>query len=313
VSRKRQRIIAATVAVPAILALLASTAVLVADHFVARGHSPADKQRVAALEHAIKSAPSQVPALVAELDRQTKLSLRRVSRQKLAVGVLIVASMLFLGSIKWFLSLNRRTAPALSTITAMRARGLPRAASRGIAGATNVEGLRRALSSSASDARTSDADLSWVDAVVVREGRGPEAAIPILQAIQAHYGYLPDEALKRVCTLTEIKPAQIAGVSTFYAQFRRTPAGRHILKVCHGTACHVSGARQITEEIRRHLAIAPDADTDAQRMFTVDKVACLGCCSLAPVIMIDEQTVGRLTPANACEALDAVRGLEQPA
>ena len=101
-------------------------------------------------------------------------------------------------------------------------------------------------------------------------------------------------------------PAQIAGTSSFYAQFRRSPVGRHVVRVCHGTACHVAGAEQITQELRRHLDIAPDADTDPRRLFTVDAVACLGCCSLAPVMMIEEDTVGRLTPASARQALDAV-------
>ncbi|HID23593.1 MAG TPA: NAD(P)H-dependent oxidoreductase subunit E [Planctomycetaceae bacterium] len=150
-------------------------------------------------------------------------------------------------------------------------------------------------------------DLDFVDRIVAEEGRGVEAAIPILQRIQQHYRYLPDEALRRVCELTEISPAQIAGVSSFYAQFRRSPVGRHIIKVCHGTACHVAGAREITEEIRRRLNIPPDADTDPDRFFTVDEVACLGCCSLAPVIMIDETTAGKLTPATACEAIGAFR------
>jgi NADH:ubiquinone oxidoreductase subunit E len=117
---------------------------------------------------------------------------------------------------------------------------------------------------------------------------------------------LPDEALNRVCELTEITPAQIAGTSSFYAQFRRSPAGKHIVKICHGTACHVTGATQVSEELRRHLEISPDADTDAERLFTLDNVACLGCCSLAPVIMIDEQTFGRLTPSSACQALHEV-------
>ena len=146
-----------------------------------------------------------------------------------------------------------------------------------------------------------------MERIVQQQGRSKEAAIPILQAIQSHYRYLPDEALQRVCELTEITPAQIAGTSSFYAQFRRSPVGKHVVRVCHGTACHVSGARQITEELRRRLEIPDGADTDPQRMFTVDEVACLGCCSLAPVIMVDGQTVGKLTPATACEALDGIR------
>ncbi len=146
-------------------------------------------------------------------------------------------------------------------------------------------------------------DLSFVDQAIAQHGRTREAAIPLLQAIQTHYRYLPDEALRRLCELTEITPAQIAGVSSFYGQFRRTPVGEHLVRVCHGTACHVSGARQITEELRRYLAIPEGADTDPAREFTIDEVACLGCCSLAPVLMVDGHTAGKLTPTSARQAV----------
>ena len=151
--------------------------------------------------------------------------------------------------------------------------------------------------------RAPDLDLTFVDQIVSQLGRTKESAIPLLQAIQTHYRYLPDDALRRLCELTEITPAEIAGTSSFYGQFRRSPVGEHIVRVCHGTACHVSGARQITEELRRFLDIPEGADTDAARMFTLDEVACLGCCSLAPVLMVDGHTAGKLTPATACEAL----------
>jgi NADH:ubiquinone oxidoreductase subunit E len=306
-SRRIQQIVAAVLFVPAALVMAASTGVLVADHFIARHRSPAVKQQISSLETAARSDPSRAPLLAAELDRQTKESLRRASRQKASTGVLIVSCLLFLCGAKWFISLRGQRPPALSTIEEMR--GL-----RGPGSRTKGSGFRVQGSDGASDLKTVSppptVGLAFVDDVVAREGRGTEAAIAILQAVQSHYGYLPDEALKRLCDLTEIRPAQIAGVSTFYAQFRRTPAGKHIVKVCHGTACHVSGARQITEELRRHLAIDTESDTDPQRLFTVDKVACLGCCSLAPVMMIDDQTVGRLTPTEACGAIEAFREQE---
>jgi NADH:ubiquinone oxidoreductase subunit E len=103
--------------------------------------------------------------------------------------------------------------------------------------------------------------------------------------------------------LTGITPAQIAGTASFYGQFRRSPTGKHIVRVCHGTACHVAGARQITDELRRYLAIPEGADTDKERMFTIDEVACLGCCSLAPVLMVDGHAAGRLTQSSACDEL----------
>lgn len=139
-------------------------------------------------------------------------------------------------------------------------------------------------------------ELSFVDKIVEELGRGSEAVIPILQAIQKHYRYLPKEVLERVCKITEITPAQIAGVSTFYSQFRHHPVGKHIISVCHGTACHVKGAGFIQDAITRYLKIPENDDTDSERFFTVQKVACLGCCTLAPVLQIDEITYGHLTP-----------------
>jgi len=141
-----------------------------------------------------------------------------------------------------------------------------------------------------------DIDLAFVDEAVERIGRGPESAIPILQAIQDHYRYLPVEALRRVCRLTEITPAQIVGIATFYTQFRHRPMGKHLVSVCHGTACHVKGAPIIQDAIERHLRIGEGDDTDPHGLFTVQKVACLGCCTLAPVLQIDGITFGHLTP-----------------
>jgi len=95
-------------------------------------------------------------------------------------------------------------------------------------------------------------DLSFVDRTVETLGRRPEAVIGILQAIQEHYRYLPQAALERVCRITDITPATITGVSTFYNQFRHQPVGRHLISVCHGTACHVKGAERIQEALQRN-------------------------------------------------------------
>ena len=106
-------------------------------------------------------------------------------------------------------------------------------------------------------------DLTFVDEVVDRVGSGREKVLEILQAVQGHYGYLPKHALKRVCGLTDITPASITGVSTFYNQFRHRPVGRHVIHVCVGTACHVKGGEQIYDAFRRHLGIADAEDTDS--------------------------------------------------
>jgi NADH-quinone oxidoreductase subunit F len=120
--------------------------------------------------------------------------------------------------------------------------------------------------------------------------------LKILHAVQGHFGYLPREALERVCKITQITPASIEGVSSFYDHFRHRPVGRHIIHVCVGTACHVKGADRVHEAFYRHLGIPAGEDTDAQKLFTVEKIACLGCCTLAPAVQIDKVTYGHLTP-----------------
>ncbi|MAE65226.1 MAG: proton-conducting membrane transporter [Phycisphaeraceae bacterium] len=139
-------------------------------------------------------------------------------------------------------------------------------------------------------------DLQFVDQVIARHGQDPEFVLPILEALQEHYRYLPEPALRRVCAVTRITPASIVGVSTFYDHFRRDPAGRRRVRVCCGTACHVKGAELIHQAIAHHCGVPPGQDTDPQRRYTIERVACLGCCTLAPVVQVDDVTYGQLTP-----------------
>ncbi len=141
-------------------------------------------------------------------------------------------------------------------------------------------------------------DLKPVDQILDQIGREPHKLIPILQAVQTQYGYLPQEALESICGRTTITPSQIMGVSTFYSQFRFKPVGQHIVRLCNGTACHVKGAEKVYQSLRRVLAIPEGDDTDPQGVFTVEKVACLGCCTLAPAVQIDEITYGHQTPES---------------
>jgi NADH-quinone oxidoreductase subunit F len=138
-------------------------------------------------------------------------------------------------------------------------------------------------------------DIEFVDRTVAQIGRSSDAVIPILQALQEHYRYLPRPALERVCATTRITPAAIWGIATFYDQFRHRPVGRHIVHVCHGTACHVTGSDRVEEALRHHLGIPEGQDTDPDERFTVESVACLGCCTLAPVVRIDHATYGHIS------------------
>ncbi len=138
-----------------------------------------------------------------------------------------------------------------------------------------------------------ETDTLEVDRIVDEVGRDKASVIPILQAVQKTFKYLPEAALRRVCEITDITPAQIEGVSSFFSQFRRTPVGKHMISVCDGTACHVKGSQAVYNSVVRELGIT-DGDTDVDGLFTVQKVACLGCCTLAPAVQIDETTYGHV-------------------
>lgn len=125
------------------------------------------------------------------------------------------------------------------------------------------------------------------------------ATIPLLQAIQSQYGYLPRAAMDMVIQNTEITASQLYGVATFYAQFRLKPLGRHLIRVCHGTACHVRGADKINTVVRHTLGMEEKDDTSVNGGYTVEDVACVGCCSLAPVMVMDGEVHGEQTGALA--------------
>jgi len=137
-----------------------------------------------------------------------------------------------------------------------------------------------------------------IDLLIAEKGRDASATIPLLQAVQARYRYLPQPALDYIVAHTEITPAQVYGIATFYTQFRLEPLGRHLIKVCHGTACHVGGAEAITRALCHALDIEGEGTTEDRR-FTLEHVACLGCCALAPVITVDDDYHGKVKPRNA--------------
>ena len=151
---------------------------------------------------------------------------------------------------------------------------------------------------------TSDQNINTIlDDIVSRKGTNVESVIPILQEIQNTFNFLPDAALEKVCEITEITPARITGISTFYSQFRHREAGKHTIHVCTGTACHVKGSLHVYDAFRRELKLKEAEDTDSGGNFTVEKVACLGCCTLAPVVKIDDITYGHVTPEKTANIL----------
>lgn len=139
--------------------------------------------------------------------------------------------------------------------------------------------------------------LTVIDAIVAKYNVAPGAMIAILQEIQETYGFVPKDAIKRVSADTGVPAADIFGIVTFYAQFRLEPLGEHVIKVCHGTACHLNGAERVAESLCQCVG-AREGENSRDGKFTVEKVACLGCCSLSPTIMIDNEVYGRLTPES---------------
>lgn len=139
-----------------------------------------------------------------------------------------------------------------------------------------------------------------------RHGGEPGMLIPLLQAAQDSYGYIPPPAIEQIAMATGIPAGEVYGVITFYRQFRLRPLGRHVIRVCAGTACHVQGAEMIARSLEEELGIR-EGETSEDGLFTFLTVACLGCCSLAPVAMIGERAYGRLSPRELRKILGAYR------
>lgn len=147
-------------------------------------------------------------------------------------------------------------------------------------------------------------DQVIVESILEKYGSGKGSLIPLLQKVQESEGYLSREVMQFIADKTGIGAADIYGVATFYTMFRLKPQGKHTIRVCKGTACHVSGANTIMNALRNELKLVEPEDTTDDRKFTVFEVACLGCCSLAPVIMIDKTTYGKLNPDRIAEIIN---------
>ena len=153
---------------------------------------------------------------------------------------------------------------------------------------------------------TDEVDLSLLDPLIMKYRGKKGNMIPLLQGTQDLYGFLPRKAFEKISGETGLSLSEMFGVATFYVQFRLNPVGKHIIKVCHGTACHVQNAKEITEALEEALKIK-DGETTEDRLFTLESVACLGCCSLAPVMMIGDQTYGKLTGNESVKIIKNIR------
>ncbi len=149
-------------------------------------------------------------------------------------------------------------------------------------------------------------DLSLLEPMLEKFKNKKGSVIPILQKTQEIYGYIPRKAFHKISEVAGIELSDLYGVATFYTQFRLNPVGKHIIKVCHGTACHVQNASKITDSLQESLKIN-DGETTEDGLFTLESVACLGCCSLAPVMMIGDETYGKLNGKQAVKIVKDIR------
>ena len=149
-------------------------------------------------------------------------------------------------------------------------------------------------------------DLGALDYLIKKYKGKKGNLIPLLQGTQEMFGYIPRAAFEKIANETGLNISDMYGVATFYAQFRLNPVGKHIIKVCHGTACHVQNANAITDALKEALKVEDGATTE-DGLFTLESVACLGCCSLAPVMMIGNETYGKLSGGSTVKIIKNIR------
>lgn len=150
-----------------------------------------------------------------------------------------------------------------------------------------------------------------VMAILDRYDRSEDKVIPILQAVQEEYRYLPQEVLTFIATSLGVSPARLYGVATFYSHFSLEPKGKHIIKMCDGTACHVRGSSKVIDAIRERLHLSAKKITTDDMMYTFETVSCLGACGLAPVLVVDDEIYGQISPEQAMALIDKIDAEEK--
>jgi len=143
--------------------------------------------------------------------------------------------------------------------------------------------------------------------IIERNGRDPARLIPVLHQVQEFYRYLPEEILTFIATSLMLPPSHVYGVATFYAHFTLIPKGKHMCKLCDGTACHVRGSMAILDAMHKELQLSATKDTTDDMFFTVGTVSCIGACGLAPALVIDDKTYGNVTPDEVVGILREMR------
>jgi NADH-quinone oxidoreductase subunit E len=150
-------------------------------------------------------------------------------------------------------------------------------------------------------------DLELLEPILAKHAEDTGALIPVLQETQNAFGYLPKKALRAIAASRGIPFSHVYGVATFYAQFHLRPRGDKVIRICHGTACHVRGAAEVTRAVADELGVKVGETTD-DRAFTLESVACVGCCGLAPVMVVGDTTYGQLQAADARRIAAELKG-----
>ena len=146
--------------------------------------------------------------------------------------------------------------------------------------------------------------------ILDKYGNNPAKLIPILQETQDVYRYLPEEVMAFVATSLKIPPSKVYGVATFYSHFSLTPKGKYVIKICDGTACHVKRSTAILDALRDKLKLGADKNTTDDMLYTIEVVSCLGACGLAPVVVINEDVYGQVTPDKINAIIDNINAKE---
>jgi NADH-quinone oxidoreductase subunit E len=147
----------------------------------------------------------------------------------------------------------------------------------------------------------------WVRKIAANFDPKPQYLIPVLQFVQSDCGFLSPEAMRATAEFLKVPESKVFGVASFYAQFHFVPRGKHTLTICRGTACHVRGSARLVEEMEKHLNVEAGGTTD-DLSFTLETVACVGACALAPLVVVDEKAHGRQTPTSLKKVVDEIRG-----
>lgn len=148
--------------------------------------------------------------------------------------------------------------------------------------------------------------IEEVKEILDRHGRQSSRLIPILQEVQEIYRYLPKEIMNYIAQALHLPAGQVYGVATFYSHFALEPKGKYLIRLCDGTACHVRGSEPILHALREKLELSETKSTTDDALFTIETVSCLGACGLAPVVVINEDVHGQVTPEKAVKLIDDI-------